>query len=301
MGALVIGCAPRSAAGVGSVMAPRASAPTPNVIACFMLPPPFPSVEMAIYWRGVVRLVHKNDTHWRTHPRLTKKSPGMSRGFPRVRLALRSIRGAAAEQVEAVVEPRRDLVRIKAGIRNEPVNSRRQHQSSEPEVLVVELGETVFHAEAPIVVEGVLGTAADGPPGQGLVDLEDGETDQCRGHLKLPKRHAAGGVDHPAVPGIAKAAADRRLPVVLDLECVARKEERGQVRLHDEVSFQISAVEIALDTEHPVASLPLASDLAAADKGAVVAVSIVVEQHHCTAGKHHRYRCDVDVEIVVCR
>src|SRR5262249_61442169 len=104
--------------------------------------PQCPSEEVSLYGRDVPRPSAQKPHPLTNTAAIHEKSPGMSRGFPRVRLALRSIR---SEQVEAIVEPRGDLVRLQVGIRNEPVNSQRQHGRSEPELVGVKLGETVFH------------------------------------------------------------------------------------------------------------------------------------------------------------
>src|SRR5262249_60496303 len=87
--------------------------------------------------------------------------------------------------------------------------------------------------------------------------------DQCRTGLDLGKCNAAGRVDEEAIPGVADTTANGGLPVILDFERVAREQEGFEPGRSHEGSFQARPVEVAFDTEHPAAGLPLATELAA--------------------------------------
>src|SRR5262249_12098015 len=173
-----------------------------------------------------------------------------------------------------------DLAHHLGGVEVDPVPERGNdsaHRDGEVvvEVLVAVEGVAALDAEADVVPDRVLEAGTNRAADDRRVVGDDTEADEGYAGLGLREGDAAGHVQQGAVPRrIADAATDRRLPLALEREGVARDERPDRGAEH-EIPLEVLRVDVAFDAEHPVAAwrLPIVADLAAGDPGTLVVVA----------------------------
>jgi hypothetical protein len=131
---------------------------------------------------------------------------------------------------------------------------------------------------SPVVGEGILKAAADGPSRAGMAKHHRAVdcADVC-GVIHFAPGAAAGDIDEPAVSRIAKAPPDGRQPSDVTLghliETAAWTWDATECDWRDSRVADASAGNVALNADHPVRSeLPILADLAAADYAVAILV-----------------------------
>src|SRR3954468_18180328 len=157
-----------------------------------------------------------------------------------------------------------------------------------------------FEADDPVVGDRVFETAADRPADEGLLVSGEGRRernaarrrgDEVGADLRIDERRAAGGVDHPAIPGVAEAAAGRSLPVAAEIKEVARDErERQGGGAECAAKAQALPIRVAFQAEDPVARLDVTAELSARDQARALGPPEGHEAAGANAGRRHSHR-----------
>src|SRR3954454_22752043 len=259
------------------------------------------------------RLLQLTDRFWDA---LTQKEKVPSRGSGLSVQRMPSVSVACdhrSTEIELVAQAAHDLEGLeleRLGRRREGERARaRRHRArgkDRRDCPAVEGGGAVvavaaFDADDPVVGDRVFETAADRPANERLLVSGEGRRernaarrrgDEVGADLRIDERRAAGGVDHPATPGVAEAAAGRSLPVAAEIKEVARHEWERQDGGGAECAAKAQAlpIRVAFQAEDPASRLDVTPELSARDQARALGPPEGHEAAGANAGRLHSPR-----------